>query len=73
MFDYAKQHARYYLADFREQVERLEAYLDALGIALMEGEPVEDWLAPDDWGSTFVLAVLGVRYHQPRLFGHTLD
>ena len=73
LFDRAKQHARYYLADFREQAERLEAYLDALGIALMEGEPVEDWLAPDDWGSVFVLAALGVRYHQPRLFDRALD
>jgi uncharacterized protein (TIGR02270 family) len=73
LFDQAKQHARYYFVDFQEQAERLEAYLDALGIALMDGEPVEDWLASDDWGSAFVLAVLGIRYHQPRLFDRALD
>ena len=73
LFDQAKQHARYYQTDFQEQAERLESYLDLLGVELRDGEVVEDWLDPGDWGSAFVLAVLGIRYNQPRLFDRALD
>jgi uncharacterized protein (TIGR02270 family) len=72
-YDRAKQHARYRLADFSEQAGQLEAQIDALGIALRSGEPVESWLDTRDWGVCFVLALLGKRYNQTDLFDHALD
>jgi uncharacterized protein (TIGR02270 family) len=73
LFDQAKRNTRYRLPDFKEQADRAEACLDALGVALNAGEPVEEWLEMADWGSCFVLAVLGIRHNQPRLFDFALD
>ena len=73
LFDQAKQNSRYYLPDFVEQAEAVEAYLDAFVIALKAGEEAETWLDKDDWGSCFVLAVLGIRLNQEKFFDLALD
>ncbi len=73
LYDRAKRSPRYKLEDFAHQAEQLEAGLDALGLAWQAGKPVADWLTPDDWGTPFVLATLGIRYQQPDLFAQALD
>jgi hypothetical protein len=73
LFDQAKLNARYRLVDFKEQANSVEAYLDALVVALNAGETVEEWLDMDDWGSCFILAVLGIRLNQVKLFETALD
>ncbi len=73
LYDRAKRNPRYDLADFTHQAAQLEAHLDALGLAWQAGAPVADWLTPDDWGTPFVLATLGIRYQQPDLFAQALD
>ncbi len=73
LFDQSKKNSRYKLVDFKEQAERLEAHLDALSVALSDDEDIQAWLAPDDWGSCFVLAVLGIRHNDSALFDAALD
>ncbi len=73
LFDQAKLNPRYDLADYRHQAKRLEAYIDALGIALEVRQPVETWLDMTDWGSCFMLAVLAIRYNRIVLFKQALD
>ena len=73
LYDRAKQNPRYDFADYQHQAAQVEAQLDALGLALRAGEPVADWLDPDDWGTAFVLAVLGIRQQQPALFDQAMD
>jgi hypothetical protein len=73
LYDRAKVHPRYRTADFAERSQTLEAHLDALGMALQAGEPVEQWINPEEWGAGFVLALLGKRHNQPELFQEALE
>jgi uncharacterized protein (TIGR02270 family) len=73
LYDNAKRHARYHPADVAEQIQRMEAYLDALGLALRNNEPVLQWINPEDWGACFLLALLGKRHDRPELFQAALD
>lgn len=72
LYDCAKSNPRYDFADYQHQASQVEAQLDALGLALQAGEPIADWLDPDDWGTVFVLAILGIRHQQPALFDQAL-
>ena len=61
------------MPDFQEQADAVEAYLDAFVVALQAEETAENWLDKDDWGSCFVLAVLGIRLEQEKFFDIALD
>ncbi len=61
------------LHDLRELDDRLEAWLDAFGLAETAGDSLLPELQPDDWGRRFLQALIALRHHLPEALHAACD